>query len=111
MNIEVDYYLLNMRKINFKHGCTNVFLMILFCVFIIGLTLILIEVMSVPAKLVFNEAIEYKFGASKICKTQKNVVYIKMIKCGSETISNIFRRYAYMNNLSVVLPPLNKIYL
>ena len=46
------------------------------------------------------------------CPAQKsNVVYIKMIKCASETLVSILRRYGYLRNLSFVLPVGKRIYL
>jgi hypothetical protein len=41
----------------------------------------------------------------------KNLVYIKMIKCASETLSSMFYRFAYDHDLSVVLPQEDKLYL
>ncbi|XP_076441858.1 galactose-3-O-sulfotransferase 2-like [Babylonia areolata] len=45
------------------------------------------------------------------CQAQNNLVFIKCMKCATETLGTIFRRYAYLNNLSVVLPVKNRIYL
>ena len=45
------------------------------------------------------------------CVEQRNVVYLKAIKCASETLTSIFRRFGYTRNLSFVLPPQDKIYL
>ena len=45
------------------------------------------------------------------CSKQVNIVYIKMIKCASTTLSGMFRRFGYTHNLSFVLPPKNRIYL
>jgi galactosylceramide sulfotransferase/galactose-3-O-sulfotransferase 3 len=52
-------------------------------------------------------------GESRLSHTllRKNVVYIKMIKCGSTTLNTIFHRYGYTRNLSFVLPVKNRIYL
>lgn len=47
----------------------------------------------------------------KTCTTKHNIVYIKAIKCASETLTAIFRRFGYTHNLSFVLPPNDKIYL
>ena len=38
------------------------------------------------------------------CKVKRNIVFIKVHKCGSTTVSNIILRYAYRKELSVALP-------
>ena len=51
-------------------------------------------------------------GNSPGCKAPKqNLLYIKMIKCASETLAAVFRSYAYQRSLSIVLPLNDKIYL
>ena len=45
------------------------------------------------------------------CREQRNIVYIKMFKCASETLVSVFNRFGYMRNLSFVLPVGKKIYL
>ncbi|KAL8588897.1 hypothetical protein ACOMHN_051491 [Nucella lapillus] len=45
------------------------------------------------------------------CRPQKNLVFIKCMKCATETLGTVFRRYGYLNNLSVVLPVDRRIYL
>lgn len=46
-----------------------------------------------------------------LCSEKTNLVYIKMLKCASETLSTIFRRFGYNRKLVFVLPPKNKMYL
>ena len=41
---------------------------------------------------------------SSSCNEKVNIVYIKIHKTGSETLSAIFRRFGYKRNLSFVLP-------
>ena len=38
-----------------------------------------------------------------VCTLQENVVFLKTYKTGSETMAGIFRRFAGMKNLSLVL--------
>ena len=45
------------------------------------------------------------------CHPHHNVAFIKCMKCATETVGNILRRYALSNDLSVVLPVDKKIYL
>ncbi len=53
-----------------------------------------------------------KMEGNEKCKSEKfNFVYIKMIKCASETLSSMFRRFGYIRNLSQVLPVQEKIYI
>ncbi|XP_064620871.1 galactose-3-O-sulfotransferase 2-like [Lineus longissimus] len=42
---------------------------------------------------------------------KNDMVYIKMIKCGSTTLNSMFHRYGYTRNLSFVLPVKGRIYL
>lgn len=65
-------------------------------VFVFSLLIITFFLQTV--KLTYN-------GSDPIClKSQNNFVYIKMIKCASETLAAVFRRYAFHRNLSIVLP-------
>ena len=51
-------------------------------------------------------------GKEISCKTERvNFVSIKMIKCASETLSSVFRRFGYIRNLSQVLPVEKRIYI
>ena len=45
------------------------------------------------------------------CHPQRNLVFIKCMKCATETLGTVFRRYGYQNNLSVVLPVEKRLYL
>jgi hypothetical protein len=45
------------------------------------------------------------------CQEQTRFVYIKMIKCASTTLSDVFRRFGILRNLSFVLPPKDRIYI
>ena len=47
----------------------------------------------------------------KSCRPQNNLVFIKCMKCATETLGTVFRRYGYQNNLSVVLPVEKRLYL
>ena len=47
----------------------------------------------------------------RTCRPQKNLVFIKCMKCATETLGTVFRRYGYQNNLSVVLPVKKALYL
>nr|KAG5712830.1 hypothetical protein BaRGS_007427 [Batillaria attramentaria] len=38
------------------------------------------------------------------CKPRKNFAFIKCMKCATETLGGVLRRYSYVHNLSVVLP-------
>ncbi|ESP02828.1 hypothetical protein LOTGIDRAFT_84047, partial [Lottia gigantea] len=42
---------------------------------------------------------------------QNNIVFIKCMKCGTETLASILRRYGYERNLSFVLPINKRIYI
>ena len=45
------------------------------------------------------------------CSTERrDFVYVKMIKCASETLASMFRRFGYHRNLSFVLPVGRRIY-
>lgn len=48
---------------------------------------------------------------SKTCSEQRNVVFIKTIKCATTTLLGVFYRFGYTRNLSFVSPIGNKIYL
>lgn len=45
------------------------------------------------------------------CPEHHNVAYIKMIKCGSETLTSMLHRFALVRGLSTVLPQGNRLYL
>jgi hypothetical protein len=45
------------------------------------------------------------------CRTRSRFVYIKMFKTASTTLSNMFKRFGLLHNLTFVLPPKNKIYI
>ncbi len=52
--------------------------------------------------------------ASSICagkQEQTNFVYVKMIKCASETLASLFRRFGYHRNLTFVLPFDKRLYI
>jgi len=44
------------------------------------------------------------------CRAQIHFVYIKMIKCASTTLTNVFRRFGLQRRLSFVLPPKGRMY-
>jgi len=46
-----------------------------------------------------------------VCRERTRFVYIKMIKCASSTLTNVFRRYGLQRSLSFVLPPKGRIYI
>ncbi|XP_046557860.1 galactose-3-O-sulfotransferase 2-like [Haliotis rubra] len=48
---------------------------------------------------------------SKTCKEKHNFVFIKCMKCATETMATIIRRFGYTRNLSFVTPVSNKLYL
>ncbi|KAK7089870.1 galactose-3-O-sulfotransferase 2-like [Littorina saxatilis] len=45
------------------------------------------------------------------CRPLRDVAFIKCMKCATETLGTVFRRYAYLRNLTVLLPREKKIYL
>lgn len=47
----------------------------------------------------------------KSCQPRRNLAFIKCMKCATETLGTVLRRYAYVNDLSVVLPVERRIYL
>ena len=47
----------------------------------------------------------------KGCEPRVNFVYIKEIKCASQTLTGIFRRFGYNRNLSFVIPVEKRLYL
>jgi len=49
--------------------------------------------------------------AKPVCHAQTRFVYIKMIKCASTTLTDIFRRFGLQRRLSFVLPPKGHIYI
>jgi len=46
-----------------------------------------------------------------ICHARTRFVYIKMIKCASTVLTNVFRRFGLQRRLSFVLPPKGLIYI
>ncbi len=67
---------------------------------------------SVPEKSQRLAAYTRITSRSSRCSPEKhNLVYIKMMKCASETLTSIIRRFGYLRKLSFVLPPGNRIYL
>ena len=59
-------------------------------------------------KLQFWEA---KMSVNGKSNGNNNFVFIKCMKCATETVGNILRRYAFTRNLNVVLPRSDNIYL
>jgi len=49
--------------------------------------------------------------AKPVCQVRTRFVYIKMIKCASSTLSDVFRRFGLQRKLSFVLPPKGRIYI
>ncbi|KAL4239154.1 galactosylceramide sulfotransferase [Mactra antiquata] len=45
------------------------------------------------------------------CKERRSFVFIKTMKCGTQTLVNMFRRFVYLRHLNFMLPRLDKIYL
>ncbi len=45
------------------------------------------------------------------CSEKRNLAYIKQIKCASQTLASIFRRFGYTRNLEFVLPVEERIYI
>jgi len=45
-----------------------------------------------------------------VCQTLTRFVYIKMIKCASTTLTDIFKRFGMQRRLSFMLPPKGRIY-
>lgn len=45
------------------------------------------------------------------CHARTRFVYIKMIKCASSTLADVFRRFGLQRKLSFVLPPKGRIYI
>ena len=53
----------------------------------------------------------YALGTNLQCNHERrDFVYVKMIKCASETLASMFRRFGLRRNLSFVLPVGRKIY-
>lgn len=50
-------------------------------------------------------------NSSRTCKERRNIVFIKCMKCATETMGTIVRRFGYERNLSFVLPVEKNIYL
>lgn len=49
--------------------------------------------------------------SNKTCQSDKcNFVFIKTMKCATETVVRILRKYSYENNLNIMLPRNKKIY-
>ena len=48
---------------------------------------------------------------SKQCREKVNFVFIKCMKCATETLETIFRRFGYVRDLNFVLPIEKRIYL
>ncbi|XP_050404293.1 galactosylceramide sulfotransferase-like [Patella vulgata] len=46
-----------------------------------------------------------------MCKPQDNFTFIKCMKCGTETLGTVFRRYGFVRNLTFVLPVEKRLYL
>jgi len=49
--------------------------------------------------------------AKPVCHARTRFVYIKMIKCASTTLTDVFRRFGLQRRLSFVLPPKGRIYI
>ncbi len=45
------------------------------------------------------------------CSEKTKFVYVKMIKCASETLASVFRRFGLNRKLNLVLPVRRRIYL
>lgn len=45
------------------------------------------------------------------CHARSRFVYVKMIKCASSVLNNVFRRFGLQRKLSFVLPPKKRIYI
>ncbi|XP_025104213.1 galactosylceramide sulfotransferase-like [Pomacea canaliculata] len=48
---------------------------------------------------------------ARTCRPRSNFVFIKCMKCASETMASVLRRYTYRRNLSAVLPVGKRLYL
>ena len=49
--------------------------------------------------------------SSRTCKQKTNFVFVKCMKCATETLGTVFRRFGYTRNLTFVTPVGNKLYL
>jgi hypothetical protein len=69
-----------------------------------------LEIKNIPKRvsLMSSPITSSKFGK---CKEKINFVYIKEIKCASQTLVNIFRRFGLERRLSFVTPIGTKLYL
>jgi hypothetical protein len=54
-----------------------------------------------------HDTMEYQ----RTCNPERNIVYIKMLKSASTTLSNMFKRFGLHRNLSFVVPIEKRIYL
>lgn len=50
-------------------------------------------------------------GGLKTCREKQNFVFIKCMKCATETLGTIFRRFGLVRDLNFVLPVKKRIYL
>lgn len=48
---------------------------------------------------------------ARTCRPRSNFVFIKCMKCATETMASVLRRYTYQRNLSAVLPVKWRLYL
>lgn len=53
----------------------------------------------------------FQHANKPVCKEKTNFVFIKCMKCATETMASIFRRYGYIRNLNFVLPVKRNLYL
>ena len=66
---------------------------------------------SFPGRILFHRNQYFETDENKCMEEKTNFVFIKCMKCATETMATILRRFGYLRDLNFVLPVNRNIYL